>query len=361
MFSRARLVEVLTAEAAKGLVGNNINYIREAFAGAPAVFGYGNWAWCGAFVFWGCRQAGLDIPVLCPSKFGYSWALVEAWQQWAIQKGFYVVNDEKTAPQAGDIGIIDWGRRPFDKDTDWDDHVVLITGFENGMVQTAEGNTGAAPGHSGLFSRNLGNFEGFVRIPDGYSFSGGLTVVHPSVPTDVGFFDEAVARILLKEGGFVNHPNDKGGPTNWGITIATLATWRKTGVTEEDVRRLTQAEAKSIYFANYWTPMKLGLCHDRRLAMMMLDQGCNRGTIIPVKDLQGVLNKYFMKNLVIDGEFGPLSANAARESDMTKLIVYYVSDCQDRYNDIIRRDPSQAVFAVGWGNRTQSLLELIWA
>ncbi|STE86759.1 Predicted lysozyme (DUF847) [Escherichia coli] len=30
--------------------------------------------------------------------------------------------------------------------------------------------------------------------------------------------DEIFDEILGKEGGYVNHPDDKGGPTKWGIT-----------------------------------------------------------------------------------------------------------------------------------------------
>lgn len=29
--------------------------------------------------------------------------------------------------------------------------------------------------------------------------------------------DEIFNAILEKEGGYVNHPDDKGGPTNWGL------------------------------------------------------------------------------------------------------------------------------------------------
>ncbi len=33
--------------------------------------------------------------------------------------------------------------------------------------------------------------------------------------------DQIIEGILGKEGGYVNNPNDKGGPTRWGITQTT--------------------------------------------------------------------------------------------------------------------------------------------
>lgn len=44
--------------------------------------------------------------------------------------------------------------------------------------------------------------------------------------------DDIFNSILGKEGGYVNHPNDKGGPTNWGITQATARAHGYTGARE---------------------------------------------------------------------------------------------------------------------------------
>ena len=35
--------------------------------------------------------------------------------------------------------------------------------------------------------------------------------------------------VIRRERGYVHHPNDRGGPTNMGITAATLGHWRKLG------------------------------------------------------------------------------------------------------------------------------------
>ena len=33
--------------------------------------------------------------------------------------------------------------------------------------------------------------------------------------------DEIIDEIIQREAGYVNHPADRGGPTNWGITAKT--------------------------------------------------------------------------------------------------------------------------------------------
>lgn len=47
--------------------------------------------------------------------------------------------------------------------------------------------------------------------------------------------DEIFAAILSREGGYVDHPDDRGGPTHWGITLTTarpglMAIWGICGI-----------------------------------------------------------------------------------------------------------------------------------
>lgn len=55
------------------------------------------------------------------------------------------------------------------------------------------------------------------------------------------------------EKGYVNRPEtDNGGPTNRGVTLATLSAWRGRPCTIDELKRLTEAEAYEIYEKNYW-------------------------------------------------------------------------------------------------------------
>src|SRR5690606_7789917 len=75
-------------------------------------------------------------------------------------------------------------------------------------------------------------------------------------------FNEALEHVLQVEGGFVNHPADKGGATKFGITRATLAAWRTRPVSVEDVQRMNREEAAAIYRKRYWDYMRLDAIED---------------------------------------------------------------------------------------------------
>ena len=56
--------------------------------------------------------------------------------------------------------------------------------------------------------------------------------------------------ILVREGGFIDHPDDSGGPTNYGITQATA---RKYGF-KGPIQDLNRTAAIEIYSDQYWPP-----------------------------------------------------------------------------------------------------------
>ena len=59
-----------------------------------------------------------------------------------------------------------------------------------------------------------------------------------------GLIDDLIAR----EGGFVDHPADKGGPTHWGITQAVA---RRHGY-KGQMENLPRSVAALIYKQQYW-------------------------------------------------------------------------------------------------------------
>jgi lysozyme family protein len=65
-------------------------------------------------------------------------------------------------------------------------------------------------------------------------------------------YDACLARLLVHEGGYTNHPADPGGPTNFGITIYDYRKYVKPHATAADVKAMQVEEAKRIYRVKYW-------------------------------------------------------------------------------------------------------------
>lgn len=156
--------------------------------------------------------------------------------------------------------------------------------------------------------------------------------------------DAILDEVLRREGGYVDHPHDRGGPTNFGITRATLAAWRKAPVTAEDVQRLTEAEARAIYQRQYVEAPGFDQIVDPLLRALLVDYGVHSGPRRAVMDLQRAAG------VTVDGTIGPqtLSAVAVQGADRLRRAVL---QARGRHLARLLSDPSQRVFAGGWLNR----------
>lgn len=107
-------------------------------------------------------------------------------------------------------------------------------------------------------------------------------------------FERAWAFIMRPdiEGGskFVNDPDDPGGATRWGISQRAYPSL--------DIRNLTEAQAKQIYFVDYW---KAAHCAEipEPLAVAVFDAAVNQGVGAAVTLLQEAVKAN------PDGQWGP--------------------------------------------------------
>lgn len=162
---------------------------------------------------------------------------------------------------------------------------------------------------------------------------------------------DIVTAILAREGGFVDRTDDRGGPTNRGITMATLATWRKRAVTREDILQLTEAEAREIYLALYICQPGFARIPDMRLRHLVVDCGVLSGQRHAAEWLQKVIG------VRQDGVLGPMTTAALAAAP---VLYVYLGVCALRMRlvgRLIARDPRQAVFAGGWLDRFAWFME----
>jgi lysozyme family protein len=133
-------------------------------------------------------------------------------------------------------------------------------------------------------------------------------------------FDRCFRFILQFEGGFVNDPRDPGGPTNLGITQATLSAFLGRQATIAEVRALTPAKAALIYRAKFWDHVN-GDNLPEGIDLAVFDFGVQSGPSRGVAALQRAVG------VADDGSLGPITTAAANRADPGETIN---AICDDR-------------------------------
>ncbi len=119
--------------------------------------------------------------------------------------------------------------------------------------------------------------------------------------------------VLPVEGGYVNNPNDEGGPTMWGITEKVARKHGYTGPMEYLPREL----AIHIYIQDYVVAPRYDKVYDvsPKIAAELIEAGVNVRYLEPAKWLQRLLNvsnqmQKLYPDLVVDGIIGVKTTNA---------------------------------------------------
>jgi lysozyme family protein len=169
--------------------------------------------------------------------------------------------------------------------------------------------------------------------------------------------EEMLKTIIAHEGGYCNVPGDKGGATNFGVTLAVLRECRNDpSLDADDVKNMTLAEAKEIYAEKYYHDPKIDMA-PLELQPQLLDIAVNSGPGKAIKILQQVLVD-LGKKVAVDGGMGPATAKAAQEAcneHTWKVVNNKIAESRLAfYNRIVERDPVQAKFLKGWTTRANS-------
>jgi len=163
--------------------------------------------------------------------------------------------------------------------------------------------------------------------------------------------DDIIADIIRREGEhYTDLAGDRGGPTKYGITLATLAAWRRHPVTTEDVASLDEAEAVAIYQDIYIRRPRFDGVDDPRLRALAVDSAVLHGVNRAVMWLQR------SAGCQADGVLGPASLKAVNSADATRLHASLLAQRVEFIGRLITRDPTQAEFAAGWLARIAEFL-----
>lgn len=167
-------------------------------------------------------------------------------------------------------------------------------------------------------------------------------------------FETCLAFVLEREGGYVCHPNDKGGPTNCGITQTVCdELFSSKKLPKMNVRDLTKEQISDIYLNLYWLPTCANYM-PAPLDIVVFDSAVNHGVKQSIRFLQHTLDL-----TDIDGICGAKTLKAVKENaDKARAIAITIINRRSQfYDNIVRRDPSQDVFLAGWKNRLKHLMQ----
>lgn len=165
-------------------------------------------------------------------------------------------------------------------------------------------------------------------------------------------YKKIITFIKKWEGGFSNHPNDKGGATMAGITMSTYKTYcakkGKKTPTVTDLKNMSNAEWEDIFKTMYWDKAKLDQVKSQKVANIIVQMiwGSGASQIKTVQKLVGV---------TADGVVGAKTLAAINAKDETILFDMLYAKRAMYFQQICITTPSNKVFLKGWLNRLADL------
>lgn len=159
-------------------------------------------------------------------------------------------------------------------------------------------------------------------------------------------FRAAVAKVLQREGGYVNHPSDKGGETSFGITKASYP--------KLNIKKLTREQAIEIYHRDYWQGAYRWLQElEPDKASIIFDFAVNMSPRSLALCVQHALNACTHR-VKIDGAVGPQTLSALRVVHQQIFAAAFRATVAGHYRKRAAEDPTQKDFLGGWQERAYS-------
>lgn len=154
-------------------------------------------------------------------------------------------------------------------------------------------------------------------------------------------FERALNWILLSEGGYVNHPADTGGATNFGITQKTYGAFLAArGIAERPVKNISKTEVRAIYEQEYAQKIQFNLL-PAGVDYALLDFAVHSGVRRAAKTIQKIAG------VPTDGIIGAQTLKALKQQPVEPLIEAL---CMERMA-FLKRLKNWHAFKRGWTTR----------
>lgn len=169
-------------------------------------------------------------------------------------------------------------------------------------------------------------------------------------------FEKAHEFTARWEGGYIEHANDPGGATKYGISLRFL---KQQGlevgdidgdgdIDADDIKALSLESAAAIMKREFWD--KLGLEDIKPLcAMVVYDTAVNMGPSYARKMLQKALG------VPADGKWGSITRSAIRICNDKHTAVSMCHIRRAHYHELVKKNAKLSEFLRGWLRRVDSL------
>lgn len=162
----------------------------------------------------------------------------------------------------------------------------------------------------------------------------------------MGVKKESIVRTIELEGGFTDHPDDRGNYTPSGELKGTKYGISARAYPSLDIKNLSYEEAYKIYELDYWDKV-VKIHYPREIKPMMFDMAVNHGINGANKILQRAAK------VKADGIIGPVTMLAVKNVTITDLAL---ERCK-RFALITEKRPKNLVFLKGWINRVIEMVD----
>jgi lysozyme family protein len=166
---------------------------------------------------------------------------------------------------------------------------------------------------------------------------------------------EIINAIIKRKGQYIDNPDDKGGPTKYGIPLEMLELWLGRKCTATDVQNISTDTAFQIYSSQYLHETAIDKLPEA-IQPLVLEMSVNHGPYNAIKILQNVLLAHGKNSGKTDGLCGRLTQQAAKHAwdeigiDLTNTLVNrYVVFCEG----IVKHDETQRECLTGWTTRAE--------
>lgn len=173
--------------------------------------------------------------------------------------------------------------------------------------------------------------------------------------------------VYKDEGGYVNHPKDPGGATNYGVTQAVARANGYTGAMQAFPKQCFETSdvcADKIYYQNYmekpgYLPV---IAASPPIGEELVNTAVNMGTLRATKFMQQALNDVCVsvngKAIVVDGKMGPGTVSYFTTCQAKVPAVIFCTSMlngmdgyqKSEYDRLVRNNNDLKVFYKGWIN-----------